>query len=138
MPAELEAVIAENGVELIQGQRGQIQPSRDGSELFIRRRHTGQLGRKGQLYSVRNVSFEPFEDASRDWVATALEEIRGAFFWGTPAIISTHRVNYVGGIDIENRDRNLKLLGKFLRKILDTWPDIEFISSDELIPIMGG
>ena len=137
MPEELEGIVAEQGVELIQGQRGQIQPSTDGSEVSFRRSYTGQRSSTGQLYSVRNVKFEPFEDATRDWVASALQEIGGAFFWGTPAIISTHRVNYVGGIRIENRDHNLRLLGILLKKIVETWPDVEFVSSDELIPIMG-
>ena len=49
-----------------------------------------------------------------------------------PAIISSHRVNYVGFLDERNRDKNLKLLKTLLDKILNKWPDVEFLSSDEM------
>jgi hypothetical protein len=138
LPGGLEAILGEKGVELIQGQRGQLCPSSDGSQLPIRRSYTGQRNRTRQLYSVRNVNFEPFEDPSRDWVTSAMREIKSAFFWRTPAIISTHRVNYASGMDIKNRDNNLKLLEMLLQNILRTWPDVEFVTSDELISIIDG
>ena len=137
LPEALEAETASFGIELIQGQRGQLQPSADGSSVSKRRSYTGQRNKHGQLFSVRNVKFEPFEDLSHDWVASALKEIKSAFFWGTPAIISTHRANYVSGMDLKNRDRNLRLLDTLLRKILVAWPDVEFVSSDDLIPMMA-
>ena len=136
LPAGLERFLGEKGVELIQGQRGQLSPSTDGSQLPIRRSYTGQRNRNRQIYSVRNVKFEPFEDPQRDWVTSAMREIRSAFFWKTPAIISTHRVNYVGGMDIKHRDNNLKLLETLIQNILRTWPDAEFVTSDELISII--
>ena len=71
-------------------------------------------------------------------MASALQEIRSAFFWGSPAIVSTHRVNYVGGMDIRHRDRSFGLLDTLLKKILTNWPDVEFVSSDELIPMLAG
>ena len=137
-PAALEATLNAKGVDLIQGQRGQLRPSSDGSEASIRRGHTGQRNQIGQYYSVRNVMFEPFEDPSYDWVASAMQEIEKAFFWGTPAIVSTHRVNFAGSMQIENRDRNLRLLDTLLRQIIRTWPDVEFATSDELIPLLEG
>ena len=82
------------------------------------------------------MKFEPFLDASRDWVASAMHEIKAAFFWRTPAIVSTHRVNYVGSMDINHRDRNLKLLDSLLHNIRETWPDVEFVASDELLSII--
>ena len=132
LPRELESALASKGVKLIQGERGQITPSSSG-EISIRRSFTGQRNALGQLYSVRNVKFEPFEDPSRDWVASALEEIGASFSWGKPAIISTHRVNYVSGMDANNRDQNLRLLDQLLQSILAKWPDVEFISSDQLL-----
>lgn len=48
------------------------------------------------------------------------------------AVISSHRLNFIGNIDIQNRDRNLILFRKLLNKIMKKWPDVEFISSDEL------
>ena len=136
LPKELEPALAEAGIQLIQSQRGQRQPSADGSAVSVRRCYTGKRNCHGQVYSVRNVRFEPFESMSRDWVNSALDEIRSAFFWGSPAIISTHRINYVGGMDIQNRDRNLRLLDTLLDKIVANWPDVEFLSSDELLPML--
>ena len=135
-PDELEPVLHEKGIRLIQSQRGQRCPSLDGSKVSIRRFYTGQKNHLGQFYSVRNVKFEPYQDASRDWVASAMREIRSAFFWGTPAIVTTHRINFVGSMDVQHRDHNLRLLDSLLRNIRDTWPDVEFLTSDELISVI--
>lgn len=135
-PDKLESALFEKGVKLIQAQRGQLCPSSDGSKVSIRRFHTGQRNRIGQFYSVRNVRFEPFQDVSRDWVASAMHEIKSAFFWRTPAIVTTHRVNYVGSMDVKHRDRSLRLLDSLLHNIRETWPDVEFVTSDELLSII--
>ena len=135
-PDELEATVAEHGVRLIKGQRGQIRPSADGTRVSIRRPYTGQRNHLGQWYAVRNVLFEPFQDFAKDWVGSALRQISDAFLWRKPAIISTHRVNYVGGMDPKHCDRSLRLLNELIGKILARWPDVEFISADELIGVM--
>ena len=132
LPRELEPALARRGVRLIQGQRGQLMPSADGKEIRIRRCFTGQRNDNGQVYSVRNVKFEPFEDPSRDWIDAAMGDISAAFFWRKPAIISTHRVNYVSGMAPANRDRSLRLLEQLLYRIMKKWPDVEFMSSDAL------
>ena len=132
LPMEVEAAIAREGVELIQGKRANLKLRKD----WIRSALKGYTGFKnpyGQIYSARNVRFEPFKDRSRDWVASALKEIEHAFYWRTPAIVSTHRVNYVGGLDQSNSDRNIRLLDVFIKKIIKRWPDVEFITSDELL-----
>lgn len=58
-------------------------------------------------------------------------------FLGKPAIVSSHRANYVGGMDIDHRDCNLIFLNSLLKKIFTTWPDVEFVSSDELFAMMA-
>lgn len=135
MPSELESTLLTRGVELIQGERGQVAPNSFG-ESSIRRSYTGQRNAFGQLYSVRNVKFEPFEDPSINWVESALDDIGASFYWGKPAIVSTHRVNYVSGMDVNNRDRNLRLLDQLLQSILTKWPDVEFLTSDALLTVM--
>ena len=135
LPRDLEPTLKSNGIELIQGVRGQSLPTTMG-KMSIRRSFTGQRNALGQLYSVRNVMFEPFEDQSRDWVASALAEIEESFFWRKPAIIQTHRVNYVSGMDAGHRDRSLGQLHRLLKGILANWPDVEFISSDQLLIAM--
>ena len=132
LPRDLEPTLKSEGIELIQGTRGQLAPTATGKRS-IRRSFTGQRNALGQLYSVRNVKFEPFEDRSRDWAASALAEIRESFFWRKPAIVQTHRVNYVSGMDERNRDTSLRQLDRLLKNILATWPDVEFMSSDQLL-----
>ena len=103
---------------------------------MIRRSVTGEKNDQDQLFGVRNVRFEPVEDPGFNWVAAAVGQIREAFRFRTPAIVSTHRLNYVGGLDLANRDRNLKMLDRLLAEIRGRWPDVEFISSDELLTLM--
>ena len=132
-PKDIEQGLFEEGIELIQGQRGRLQPDpfKKGQGKIIRN-YMGQINCLGQTYTIRNVKFEPFEDPSQDWVDQCLNDIQTAFFWKKPAIISTHRINYVGSIDIQHRDRNLKALDRLLKNILIKWPEVEFLSSDKL------
>ena len=84
-----------------------------------------------QVYITRNCFFEPSQEG-RDWVSTCLQEIKSAFMWRKPAVISTHRVNYIGALIPENRTRGLAFLNSLLRKIKMQWPDAEFMTSDQL------
>ena len=84
------------------------------------------------MYLVRNANFEPSSDPNKDWVNSTLSEINNAFFWKKPAIINSHRVNYVSGISTANSDKTLKLFVKLLSQILKRWPDVKFMTSDEL------
>jgi len=81
---------------------------------------------------VRNVVFEPTEDRGIDWVDFTLKQIKTAFRWNKPAIISSHRVNFCGHIDEKNREKGLKSLEGLLQEIVKKWPDVEFMSADEL------
>ena len=78
------------------------------------------------------MSFEPSEFGCKDWVNCCLKEIELAFRWFHPAIISSHRVNFIGSLNPQNRDRGLLLLSQLLNAIVKKWPDVEFMSSDEL------
>ena len=55
-----------------------------------------------------------------------------AFKLRKPAILASHRVNYMGGLDVKNRSDNLHLLNVLIRTALRKYPNIEFMSSDEL------
>ena len=133
LPNHAQPVLKANGVDLLQGQRGQFVPTGEGPGGRVRRAFTGQRIQNGLLCSVRNVMFEPFEDESRDWVDSALKEISQSFSLKRPAIISSHRVNYVSGMNQKHRDRSLRLLDLLLHKVRDRWPGIEFVTSDELL-----
>lgn len=109
---------------------------------FVHNRHLGKgrfrrelnvMGkRKGGSVLVRNVVFEPTESRGYDPVAYALKQIEAAFFWRKPAIISSHRVNFCGHIDPENRRKGLNALKLLLQEIVRRWPEVEFVSAAEL------
>jgi hypothetical protein len=95
--------------------------------------HThGSVNELGQLYTIRNVLFEPALDISFDWVSNAMESISIAFFWRKPAIISSHRINYVAGLSQNNRENTLNQLQELLAEILKKWPNVIFMNSAEL------
>lgn len=85
-----------------------------------------------QFYTVRNCLFEPALFDSIDNVSTCIRQIESAYRWGQPAIISSHRVNYMSRIDQNNREKHIELLDDLLTEILNRWPDVAFISSDQL------
>jgi hypothetical protein len=136
-PSDLEEELRDAGVSMIQGQRGQAVPVvEDGGRLAFRRRYTGQVSETGLRYSVRNVVFEPYADQSRDAVDTALRQISEAFMLRRPAILVTHRINYVSGLDIENRDSSLRKLDLLLSAIRKKWPDVRFLGSADLAELV--
>ena len=92
--------------------------------------YIGKRGALGMPYQVRNVVFEPIDDRGIDWVNYSLKQIETAFRWNKPAIISSHRVNFCGHIDAQNRETGLITLQTLLKKIVEKWPDVEFISAD--------
>lgn len=136
-PEALEAVLSDAGVQLLQTQRGQIQPDpAHAGATRIRRHYTGQRNRCGQHYSVRNVLFEPYLDQNSDWAEKALSEINQSFRLSRPAIVCSHRINYVSGMDLKHRDRSLHHLDRLLGQIRKRWPEVEFMTSDELSDLM--
>ena len=80
---------------------------------------------------VRNCFFEP--SLTKNFkVEDTLKEIEISFRWKKPAIICSHRLNYIGYLDKKNRDRNLEYLNNLLNTILVRWPEVEFMTSVEL------
>jgi len=128
-----ESILAKNGVKYIQGTHVQRVPV-NSSELSIKRKYhyLGQRNKLGQRYLVRNVHFEPTEDGRRNAVDKALRDIELAFRYNKPAIVSSHRVNYIGSIRRENRNKNLLLLKNLLNQIVTKYPEVEFMTSDQL------
>jgi hypothetical protein len=99
--------------------------------------YTGKKNKWDQLYMVRNVLFEPTEFDEVDSVNLAMKQIEAAFRWNRPAIVSAHRVNFCGHIDPRNREKGLTALGQLLKRITEKWPDVEFMSSDQLGELMA-
>lgn len=130
----LESVLKEKGVRYINS--GKIQKEPLGNGQFKKNiRFLGKKNELGQIYLTRNCFFEPSSmesPANTDWIGNCLKEIEIAFMWHKPATISTHRVNYVGFLHPENRERTLRKFEELLRTMLKKWPDIEFMTSMEL------
>lgn len=127
---EVEEVLWNGGVRFLQSSSVQRIPTKDNIE--IQRHFIGERSRSGLLYQVRNVHFEPIVNQNINWADNCLREIRTAFLWWRPAIISTHRVNYIGKHNSENREQSLKQLEELLRRIVSIWPSVQFISAGEL------
>ncbi len=127
-----EQVFAESGVKKIQSIPYQYEPTPNAKWYKKKFHYTGQQNQFGQSYLVRNVFFEPTVRPNKDWVGEALKRIDIAFKWKKPVILSTHRINFIGSIHPENRTKNLKLLDELLRKIIQNWPDVHFVDSQEL------
>lgn len=94
--------------------------------------YTGKRNTDQITYMVRNVVFEPTENHGIEWVNIAMRQIEAAFRWNRPAIISSHRVNFCGHIDPQNRKTGLTALKELLTRITTKWPDVEFMSADQL------
>jgi hypothetical protein len=116
----------------LQGSSSQRLPSNFGDPIKTQRHFTGTKSSNGLYYLVRNASFEPSLLANNLAVESCLKEISTSFLWGKPAIITTHRVNYMGGIDAQNRTNSLRLLEKLIQEIQKKWPEVEFMSTVQL------
>ena len=136
-PKEVEPILSQAGVKYIQGTVVQAVPIPARRFEYKYKYHfLGQRNMFGQRYLIRNAFFEPSHTPASDNVGECLKRISVAFKWNKPAIISTHRLNFMGSIDPANRDRGLKALGELLKRIVIQWPDVEFMSSDKLGDIM--
>lgn len=132
----LHKVLHQENVKWIDMARWRQMPDLKGG--YSRRLHwMGQRNSLGQNYLTRNAMFEPNKD-SRDWVNNCLRDIEQAFKYKQPAVISSHRVNFVGTRDIRNRDSGLKSLQLLLKQMLKKWPDLRFVSMPELTKSYAG
>lgn len=134
-PKEIEGSLDRLGVRYLTRSRKRSYPKGDGA--FEREfSFIGDTNEFGQIFLNRTAFFEPVawgeHEHISDWVESCMYEIGLAFRWGKPAVISSHRVNYVGSISGENREKGLSALRSLLSKILRKWPDVEFMSSAEL------
>jgi len=128
--SSLEPLLAENGIEYLSMPRIQSEPAGNGKTG--RRFHwIGKRTRAGLTIITRNSFFEPVVPGI-DWVDRCLYDISVAFRWKKPAVISSHRVNFVGGLSRQNRDQGLNRLHELLKAIMKLWPEAEFVTSKEL------
>jgi hypothetical protein len=128
----LENSIQKSGVSFIQGGKIHRYTEGNGFKSKKRLRYIGKTNAQNQIDLARNAMFEPSENPNKDWVNSCLADTKLAFLWKKPAIICSHRVNFMGGLNEKNRDVNLKQLKELLVQIKNRWPEVEFMSSDQL------
>lgn len=130
--SNVEKELVDGGVKYIQGIITQLVPTGTFDNYTRKYHFLGSKNKYGQYFLIRNAFFEPSLSKSTDPVGECMRRINLAFRWNKPAIIGSHRINYIGALDEDNRARNLSLLNDLLKRIIDRWPDVEFMSSDRL------
>lgn len=128
-----EKILSISGVRLIQTVRSNKPAYQSPSRYF----YSGQTNDLGQFYGIRNCRFEPSTHEGGESADALMSQIERVFSMCKIAVFSSHRINYVGGINEENRTHNLQILDDFLTCLLKKYPDTVFLSSDKLIDIFG-
>lgn len=130
MNAHLMEDLRISSIKSIQGLYREVEMSSSG--IISQGKRRSVLNENRQINLIRNCFFEPSLNASKDWVNEVLKEIEIAFRLNKPAIICTHRLNYIGKLDKKNASKNLILLEDLISKILKKWHDAEFINTEKL------
>lgn len=128
----LESTLNEEGVLFLQGMKYQLLPKFESNTRLKIRHYSGSTNKLEQTYLIRNCEFEPTQHQNFDSVDKCMADINNAFLWKKPAIITSHRLNFMGSLNIKNREDNLKRLDKLLKKITQNWPNVEFMNTVEL------
>ena len=126
----LEQVAADGGIKYMSTSKMQSEVLGQG-KTRKRIHYLGQKNQHNQRYITRNCFFEPSQ-VGKNWESTCIADIENAFKWNKPAVISSHRVNYIGGLNEKNRKQGLEQLSSLLATILKKWPEVEFMTSSEL------
>jgi len=131
-PPDFESAVFAAGIPFLNV--GHSNPYPDETGQIRQQRYTfRQRYVPGRLnYYIRNCAFEPNDEGYRS-VASTLQQVASAFQWGKAAIISTHRVNFAGGISERNRQEGLAELKKLLKALVTRWPDVRFMGSGEFL-----
>lgn len=132
---KIETVLYKKRVSYIQGQSFQSFPAftRKKINKSGKRNLLGNKNNINQIYLTRNCFFEPCTDINfNDSISSCLNEVNTSFRWNKPAIISSHRVNYIGSLTENNRKTGLEKLKLLIETIIKKYPEVEFMTSDQL------
>jgi hypothetical protein len=130
--SDVEETLHDCGVRFIQGLVVQSVPTGKFGQYKTKYHFLGNQNALGQYYMIRNCFFEPALIKTSDQVGLCLNRINIAFRWNKPAVISAHRINFMGTLDEKNRSENLEKLDDLLSRIIKQWPEVEFMTSDQL------
>ena len=128
----LEPALKANGISIIQGVRNQLAPTGSFGNYTPVPHYFGEKNQLGLTYNIRNCFLEPSQLPAKNWVDSCLAQVQAAFLFNKPAVICSHRINYIGCINPKNRERGLNDLKTVMKVVLQKWPDVQFISTDQL------
>ena len=128
-------VLRENGIKLLDA-KTKGENHKGLGKYSYNYNYTGKTIENEMRIVVRNVMFEPTMNYHTDWIKSAVDQISAAFRCGKPAVISSHRVNFAGHIDPKNRKSGIGALRLLLKVINQRWPEVEFITVNQLNKIM--
>lgn len=130
---KIEPFLMQRGVKYIQGTFQQKVPIGDDEGVKVQYRgFQGTRTKTGLIRLFRNCMFEPSTKENYDWYGDCMKRIEIAFNHGKAANICAHRLNFIGSIDSKNTDRTLPEFKRLLQEIVKRWPDVEFVTSDQL------
>ena len=117
-----ERMWSQRGLTIIQAKREQRRPRYAGGRPLARARKligrtSDRLRHRGRVYVERNCRLEPVQARGADAVvADCLGQIRRAWRSGEPAVVETHRINYVH-LDQAIRREGLEALASVLTSL---------------------
>lgn len=122
---ETEQALLSEGILAMQGKEYQYLPGGSIKPHFL-----GELGSGGMLYMVRTCRLEPISAGTS--VDECFAQICDAFARNIPAVLCSHRINYTSRVDAKIRDKGLTVLDGVLKRVIQAYPNVEFLSSDKL------
>lgn len=131
----LEGPLKKMGINFLDVSRIRHEPQLNGSNKKVYT-YLGMKSAHNQKYIVRNCMLENINPSGIDWVDFCLNSIDAAFRMRSPAVITPHRVNFVGHIEPSNRDNGLRGLKRLLKTVTKKWPNVEFLSLEQLGKLM--
>ena len=132
--AVVEQAWADAGVEVIVTPGSRYETRGEDGALVIGGSaiHNGQSGAGGMIYLVRNDYFEP---ALGHTAEQAIAALAAKTRLGRPTLLETHRFNFLG--PDSGQKNTLAELEKLLQRALDMYPDLAFISTENLARVLS-
>jgi len=131
-PKSLFPVLKKNNIKSLQCGKYLLFPNKKNGKLKSNRLLIRSKFSNVKVHK-RNVSFEPilYRNTNK-CVDNTLQQISNVFQRNHPAIISTHRINYCSN-HLKGKDPvGLSALKILINKINSIWPDVRYMTSDEL------
>ncbi len=126
-----EKIWKQNHIKFIQG--GYLQEYHYANKTKYIAHYLGEKSKtEGLTYLVRNCTFEPSTSTNQNYWESTFKQVESAFKKNKPALISSHRVNFIASINEKNRENGLIQLKKLLNKITEQFPEVIFLNSSQL------